>query len=184
MAGPQAANEADRTACASSQLTPQPVTSRRSSIRESLGTPRAPVGPGARTAGRRALIWCPLPVSSAASLMVWAAGSGRAPWLAGVAGRAAAWAWCAFRLGGAPWSGGSAEVNVADAGGSDAQGAAGGVSEAAEHVEGGQAAAAFDAGDRGLGGAHPPGQFSLGQAGRVRSVQASSASWPARVAVA
>jgi hypothetical protein len=44
MAGPQAANEADRTARASSQPTPQPVTSRRSSIQESLRTPCAPAG--------------------------------------------------------------------------------------------------------------------------------------------
>jgi len=58
--------------------------------------------------------------------------------------------------------GGSAEVDAGDAGGGEAQGGAGGVSEAGEHVEGGQAAAAFDAGDRGLGRARAPGQLGLG----------------------
>src|SRR5215472_6448293 len=61
------------------------------------------------------------------------------------------------------WSGGSAEVDVGDAGSGKAQGSAGGVGQAGQHAEGGQAAAAFDAGDRGLGGAHPPGQLGLGQ---------------------
>lgn len=38
-----------------------------------------------------------------------------------------------------------------------AQGSAGGVGETGEHIQGEQAAAAFDAGDRGLGGAYAPG---------------------------
>src|SRR6266536_940555 len=71
---------------------------------------------------------------------------------------------CAFRQGRAYWSGGPAELNVADAGGGEAQAAAGGVGEAAQHVQGRQAATAFDAGDRGLRGAHAPGQLGLGQA--------------------
>ena len=47
-------------------------------------------------------------------------------------------------------------------GGGETQGSARGVSEAGQHVEGGQAAAAFDACDRGLGGPFPPGQLGLG----------------------
>ena len=39
-------------------------------------------------------------------------------------------------------SGGSAEVDVGDSGGGEAQGSAGGVGEEGQHVEGGQAAAA------------------------------------------
>src|SRR5215813_11859920 len=62
------------------------------------------------------------------------------------------------------WSGGSAEVDVGDSGGGEAQRGAGGVGEAGQHAKGGQAAAAFDAGDRGLGGAHAPGQLGLGPA--------------------
>jgi hypothetical protein len=42
-----------------------------------------------------------------------------------------------------------------------AMGGAGGLGEAGEHVEGGQAAAAFYAGDGGLGGAHAPGQVPV-----------------------
>lgn len=62
------------------------------------------------------------------------------------------------------WSGGSAEIDVVNARCGDTQRAAGGVGKAGEHLEGGQAATPFDADDRGLGGAHPPGQFCLGQA--------------------
>jgi hypothetical protein len=50
MAGPRAASEADRTACAGNRLGPKPATTRGSPIRESLGTPCAPGGPGAGTA--------------------------------------------------------------------------------------------------------------------------------------
>jgi hypothetical protein len=39
------------------------------------------------------------------------------------------------------------------------------VGEAGEYAEHGQAAAAFDAGDRGLRGIHPPGQLGLGPPG-------------------
>jgi hypothetical protein len=47
--------------------------------------------------------------------------------------------------GGGIWSSGSADVDVGDSGGGETQGSAGGVGEAGQHVEGGQAAAAFDA---------------------------------------
>ena len=53
MAGSRTASEANRTACASSQLTPQPVT-RAGHPFGSRSERRAPVGPGARTAARRA----------------------------------------------------------------------------------------------------------------------------------
>lgn len=65
--------------------------------------------------------------------------------------------------------------------GGQAQGLPGGVGEAGEHAEGGQAAAAFDAGDRGLG-MPVRGSSVWVSLVRVRRVEASSAGCPAKVA--
>jgi hypothetical protein len=80
--------------------------------------------------------------------------------------------------------GGSAEVDAGDAGGGEAQGGAGGVSEAGEHVEGGQAAPlSMRAIEDWVVPVRRASSVWVSPA-RVRIVLTSSASCPARVAAA
>jgi hypothetical protein len=80
-------------------------------------------------------------------------------------------------------SGGSAGVDVGDAGAARRRGSAGGVGEAGEHAEGGQAAA-FGAGSRGLRGVQPAGQVGLGQPGPGAQRVDQFVGCPAKVAAA